>query len=488
MVVGELTQEVELLVIGGGPGGYVAAAHAADLGIETALVESAEVPGGVCLREGCIPSKALLHVAHLVEDATHAEAFGVAFGQPQIDFDKLRTWKTGVIRRLATGVSGLLKSRKVDYYTGRAIFENSRMVRVEGDSAAHLKFKNCIIATGSRAKTLPEKVLARELYWDAAEALALKDIPRRLLVVGGGYIGLELGQVYAGLGSEVTVIEALDALVPGADPELIKPLAARLNKQFKAIYTSATLKSGKRAGTGVDVTFNLSGQDRTENFDRVLVSIGRRPNSDGLGIEKTKAIIDERGFIRVDSQRRTDDPRIFAIGDVAGEPMLAHKASAEGKVAAEAVAGKPTVFEPSAIPAVIYTDPEVAWCGLTEKQAKEQGLDVKITRFPWVASGRAVAMSRTEGLTKLIFDAKSKRMLGVGIVGLHAGDLISEGVLGIEMAAVAEDVALTIHPHPATSETIMEAAEAASGHSIHGPAEPAAKVAPRGAASAAAAS
>jgi dihydrolipoamide dehydrogenase len=479
MVVGELTEEVELLVIGGGPGGYVAAAHAADLGIDTALVESAEVPGGVCLREGCIPSKALLHVAHLVEDATHAESFGITFGPPGIDYEKLRNWKAGVIRRLATGVSGLLKSRKVEYFTGRAVFENSRTVRIEGESTSHLKFKHCIIATGSRAKTLPEKVLARDLYWDAAEALALKEIPRRLLVVGAGYIGLELGQVYAGLGSEVTVIEALDAIVPGADPELIKPLAAKLNKQFKAIHTSATLKSGRRSAAGIDITFNVGGQDRTETFDRALVSIGRRPNSDGIGLEKTKVLLDDRGFIRVDPQRRTEDPRIFAIGDVAGEPMLAHKASAEGKVAAEAIAGKPTVFEPAAIPAVIYTDPEVAWCGLTEKQAKEQGLEVKITRFPWVASGRAVAMSRPDGLTKMIFDAQTQRLLGVGIVGAHAGDLIAEGVLGIEMAAVAEDVALTIHPHPSTSETVMEAAEAAAGHAIHGPPEPAAKPLPR---------
>lgn len=475
MVVGELTEEVDLLVIGAGPGGYVAAAHAADLGLDTAIIESAEVPGGVCLREGCIPSKALLHVGHIVENAQHAAAFGVAFSAPSFDIEKLRTWKAGVIRRLSTGVSGLLKNRKITYYTGQASFDGSRSVRVEGGSVAHVRFKHCIIAAGSRAKTLPEKVLPRDCYWDAADALKLETIPTRLLVVGGGYIGLELGQVYASLGSAVTCIEALDALVPGADPELIKPLAAKLNKQFAAIHTSATLKSGRKVDGGVEVTYTVAGQDRTERFDRVLVSIGRRPNTDNLGLDKTKVRLDDKGFIKVDAQRRTDDIRIYAIGDVAGEPMLAHKASAEGKVAAEAIAGKPTVFEPAAIPAVIYTDPEVAWAGLTEKQAKDQKLDVRIARFPWVGSGRAVAMARTDGLTKMIFDAQTQRLLGVGIVGAHAGDLISEAVLGIEMAAVADDIALTIHPHPATSETLMEAAEGAFGHAIHGAPDPASK-------------
>ncbi len=475
MVVGELTQEVELLVIGGGPGGYVAAAHAADLGVETALIESADVPGGVCLREGCIPSKALLHVAKIIDEADHAAGFGVTFGKPQVDIDRLKNWKNGVIRRLATGVSGLLKNRKVDYYNGRAVFENSRGVRIEGGAGAHLRFKHCIVATGSRARTLPEKVLPRDLYWDAADALALAEVPPRLLVVGGGYIGLELGQVYASLGSQVTVIEMLDSLVPGGDPELIKPLASKLAKQFAAIHTGAALKSGRRTSAGVEITYAVAGQDRTETFDRVLVSIGRRPNSDGIGLERTKVVVNERGFIRVDAQRRTDDPRIFAIGDVAGDPMLAHKASAEGRVAAEAVAGKPSAFDPAAIPAVIYTDPEVAWCGLSEKEARDQGLNVRVTRFPWVASGRAVAMGRTDGLTKLIFDADTRRLLGVGIVGAHAGDLIGEAVLGIEMSAVADDLALSIHPHPATSETIMEAAESAFGHAVHGPPDPATK-------------
>jgi dihydrolipoamide dehydrogenase len=468
MVVGELTQEVELLVIGGGPGGYVAAAHAADLGLQVALVETAPAPGGVCLHEGCIPSKALLHVSKIIGEAEHAASFGVTFGPPKFDLEKLRNWKKGVIRRLATGVTGLLKGREIDYITGRASFENSRTARIEGGEAAHIKFKHCILAVGSRAKTLPEKVMARDLYWDAAEALELSEIPKRLLVVGGGYIGLELGQVYAALGSEVTVIEALDTLVPGADQELIKPLASRLAKQFAAIHTKATLTSGKKSKGGVEITFEVDGKKLSEVFDRVLVSIGRRPNSDNIGIENTKAILDDRGFVRVDATRRTDDPRIYAIGDVAGEPMLAHKASREAKVAVEAIAGKPTEFDPAAIPAVVYTDPEVAWCGLLEHQAREQGIEIKVSRFPWTASGRAVSMARTDGLTKLIFDAATKRLIGVGIVGVHAGDLIAEGVLAMEMAAVADDLGLSIHPHPATSETLMEAAEAAFGRSVHG--------------------
>ena len=370
MVVGELQQEVDLLVIGGGPGGYVAAAHAADLGIRTTVVEAAEVPGGVCLREGCIPSKALLHVARIIDEASHADAFGVTFGEANIDLDKLRTWKNGVVRRLATGVTGLLKGRQIDLIRATATFENSRTVRLEGADVARIKFKHCIIATGSRARMLPPAVLPPELVWDAAGALALEGVPDRLLVVGGGYIGLELGQVYASLGSKVTVVEALDSLVPGIDPELAKPLIAKLTKQFEAIHVKTSLKSARRKGEGAEVEFQSDGKTRTEFFDRILVSIGRRPLSDGIGLENTKVKVDERGYIMVDEQRRTTDPRIYAIGDVAGDPMLAHKASAEGKVAAEAIAGKPVAFEPNAIPAVIYTDPEIAWCGMTEKEAK----------------------------------------------------------------------------------------------------------------------
>jgi dihydrolipoamide dehydrogenase len=467
MVVGELTQETDLVIIGAGPGGYVAACAAADHGIRTTLIERAEVPGGVCLREGCIPSKALLHVARIIDDAHDAGAFGVTFGPPQMDVGRLRDWKNGVIRKLSTGVKQLLAARKVEYLPGVAEFESSNVIRVEGPESTRLKLRHCIIATGSSARMLPESILPRELVWDAADALKVQEVPRRLLVVGGGYIGLELSQVYAALGSEVTVIEALDAILSGADPDLARPLVARFRRQMKAIHTSATLKGARKNGPAVAVTYAVGGQDRTEEYDRVLVSVGRQPNSAGLGLEHTRVKVDDRGFITVDAQRRTTDKRIFAIGDVAGEPMLAHKAMREAKVAVETIAGKPAEFDPACIPAVVYTDPEVAWCGVTEAEAKAKGMEVKVTKFPWSASGRAVAMGRTDGLTKMIFDAASQRLVGVGIVGAHAGDLIAEAVLAMEMAAVAEDIGSSIHPHPATSETLGEAAEALFGRAVH---------------------
>jgi len=468
MVVGELTQECELLVIGGGPGGYVAAAAGADMGLQTCCVELADVPGGVCLREGCIPSKALLHVAKIIDDAAHAESFGVAFGEPKTDVDKLRSWKNGVIRKLAGGVKSLLAGRKVEYINARATFENSKTVRLEGSDVARIKFKHCIIATGSRARTLPPAIMPRELCWDAADALRLDEVPKRLLVIGGGYIGLELGQVYSSLGSEVTVLEALPAILAGADPDLAKPLLSKLRKQFKEIITGASLDGAKKKGDGVEVAYSVEGKGKTEVFDKVLVSVGRRPNSDNIGIENTKVKVNDRGFIEVDPARRTTDPKIYAIGDVAGDPMLAHKAMREAKVAVDAICGHPAVFDPACIPAVVYTDPEVAWCGVTEAEANAKGMDVKVTKFQWGASGRAVAMGRTDGITKMIFDAKTQRLLGVGIAGAHAGDLISEGVLALEMAAVAEDISTSIHPHPATSETLAEAAEAMFGKAVHG--------------------
>lgn len=467
MVVGEFTQETDLLIIGGGPGGYVAACAAADHGIRATVIEKADVPGGVCLREGCIPSKTLLNIAKIMDEAEEATQFGITFGKPKADIDKIREWKNGVVKKLAGGVKQLLAGRKVEYINGSARFESSTSVRVEGSDVAHVKFKHCIIATGSSAKLLPESLMPRELCWDAADALKVSEIPKRLMVIGGGYIGLELGQVYAKFGSEVTVLEALDGLLLGADPDLSRPLINKLKKQMKAIHTSAVLKGAKKSGSAVAVTYSIGGTDRTEEYDRVLVSVGRRPNTDQIGLEKTKVSVNDRGFIQVDSQRRTTDKRIFAIGDVAGEPMLAHKAMREGKVAVETIAGKAAAFDPACIPAVVYTDPEVAWCGITEAEAKKQGLNVKVTKFPWSASGRAVAMGRTDGLTKMIFDQKTQRLLGVGIVGAHAGDLISEAVLAMEMAAVAEDIAVSIHPHPATSETLAEAAEAMLGFASH---------------------
>ncbi len=467
VVVGELTEETDLLVIGGGPGGYVAAFRAADLGVQTTLVDENAVLGGVCLREGCIPSKALLHVGHLVQDATEAGGFGITFAPPKIDVDKLRAWKQSVVDRLCGGINTLAKKREVRVLEGHARFEDSRTVRVDGNGVVRLKFKHAIIATGSRAKTLPAKLVPPECCIDASAALNLESIPASLLVIGAGYIGLELGQVYAALGSKVTVIEALDQMLTGCDADLVRPLAARLKKQFAAIYTGATLEAVKKANAGIEVTFSQAGQRQTQPFDRVLVSVGRQPNSDQVGLENTKVTKDERGFIQVDESRRTTDKRIYAIGDVAGNPMLAHKASREGIVAAEAIAGQASVFDAQAIPAVVYTSPEIAWCGLTEGEAKQRNVEIKVGKFMWGASGRAIAMGRPEGLTKVIADAGGRRILGIGIVGEHAGDLIAEAVLAIEMGATAEDLALTIHPHPTTSETLMEAAESVLGSAIH---------------------
>lgn len=467
MVVGELTEQTDLLVIGAGPGGYVAAFRAADLGLQTTLVDLDPQLGGVCLRVGCIPSKALLHVAHLIETAAMAKDFGVSFTRPEIDVGQLRAWKQSVVDKLCGGIKTLAKKREVRIVQGRARFEDSRTVRIEGGDVARLKFKNAIIATGSRPKTLPEKLMPADCCIDSTGALALPDIPKTLLVVGGGYIGLELGQVYAAFGTKITVIEALDRILTGCDDDLARPLAARLKKQFDAIHVGAAIDSVKKIGQEVEVAFTKEGKKETLRFDRVLVSVGRQPNSDGLGLETTKVVINDRGFIEVDAARRTADKRIYAIGDVAGNPMLAHKASREGIVAAEAIAGKPSVFDSRAIPAVVYTSPEVAWCGLTEAEAKERGTEIKVGKFAWGASGRAIAMGRPEGLTKIIADPKTGRVLGVGIVGEHAGDLIAEAVLAIEMGAAAEDLAMTIHPHPSTSETVMEAAESVLGTAIH---------------------
>ena len=467
MVVGELTEQTDLLVIGGGPGGYVAAFRAADLGLQTTLVDTNELLGGVCLREGCIPSKALLHVAHLIESAAEAQEFGIAFGPPTLAIDKLREWKQSVVTRLCGGINTLAKKRQVRVLQGHAHFEDSRTVRVDGEQAVRLKFGHAIVATGSRAKRLPDKLVPPDCCIDSTGALDLAGVPPTLLVIGGGYIGLELGQVYAALGSRVTVMEALDRVLTGCDDDLARPLVARLKKQFDAIHTEVTLESVRRVGDEVEVVSSRNGQRETTRFGRVLVSVGRQPNSDGVGLEHTKVIVNDRGFIEVDPTRRTVDKRIYAIGDVAGNPMLAHKASREGIVAAEAIAGRPTIFDPRAIPAVVYTSPEVAWCGLTEADAKARSVAIKVGKFMWGASGRAIAMGRPEGLTKIIADATTERVLGVGIVGQNAGDLISEAVLAMEMGATAEDLALTIHPHPSTSETVMEAAESVLGTAIH---------------------
>lgn len=467
MVVGELTEQTDVLVIGGGPGGYVAAFRAADLGLQTTIVESDPRLGGVCLREGCIPSKALLHVAHVVESAAEAREFGVTYGAPQIAVDQLRAWKQAVVDKLCGGIRALAKKREVQVIQGHARFEDSRTVRIEGDQVARLKFKNAIIATGSRPKSLPATLIPPECVLDSTGALALADVPPSLLVVGAGYIGLELGQVYAALGSRVTVIEVLDRILAGCDDDLARPLAAKLKRQFAAIHTGVQLESTRKVGAQLEVTFTKDGQKTTQIFDRVLVSVGRQPNSDQLGLENTKVVVNDRGFIEVDETRRTADKRIYAIGDVVGNPLLAHKASREGLVAAEAIAGRPVVFDVRAIPSIVYTSPELAWCGLTETEARERGIEVKVGKFPWGASGRAISMGRPEGLTKVLADPQTHRVLGVGAVGAQAGDLIAEGALALEMGATAEDLALTVHPHPSLSETIMEAAESVFGTSIH---------------------
>jgi dihydrolipoamide dehydrogenase len=468
--MGELPREVDVVVLGGGPGGYAAAFRAADLGLDTVLVDARGALGGECLHVGCIPSKALLGIAALIHDAAEAKDAGVVFGPASVDGAKLRAWTQRSIDRLAKGLAGVAKARGLDMVTGRGRFEPDGSIRVAREDAppATLQFKHAIVATGSRPATLPG-IEPGPRVWDSTAALGLPATPARLLVVGGGYIGLELGSVYAALGSEVTVVELLDGLLPGVDRDLVAPLARRLGKRFKQILLGTKLTAVRTEADAVHVELAGDGAPPRLEVDHLLVAVGRRPATDDLGLEHTRAQRDARGFIVVDPQRRTADPRVFAIGDAAGEPMLAHKAMAEGLVAAEAAAGHPAAFEPQAVPAVVFTDPEIAWCGLMESEARARGLDVRATKVPWSASGRAVAMGRTDGLTKLVFEKASGRVLGVGVVGPHAGDLLAEGALAIEMGAVAEDLAGTIHTHPTLSETLGEAAELFLGHPIHLP-------------------
>jgi dihydrolipoyl dehydrogenase len=463
-------QSLNIAVIGGGPGGYAAAFLAADLGMSVTIIDPELNPGGVCLYRGCIPSKALLHVAKLLEESHQAKDWGIEFAAPRIDLARLRSWKENVVKKLTGGLGVLSKQRKVKYVQGRASFENSTTLRVTktDGSEESLAFDRIVIATGSRPAVVPSLKLDTPRMMDSTGGLNLEDIPGTLLVVGGGYIGLELGSVYAALGTRVTVVEMLPGLLPGADRDLVLPLHKRLEKMFDSILLNTTVASVKDEGNGIRA--KLKGQDGSEQekvFDRVLVSVGRKPNSEIPGLEKTGVRVGERGFIQVNKQLQTDDPSIYAIGDVVGEPMLAHKASHEGRVAVEAMAGHKVAFEPNAIPAVVFTDPEVAWCGLTETQAQKENREIKVAKFPWAASGRAITLDRPEGMTKLIVDPQSERVLGVGIVGAGAGEMIAEGVLAIEMAALASDIALTIHPHPTLSETVMEAAEVFFGTSTH---------------------
>jgi dihydrolipoamide dehydrogenase len=464
-----MADQKNIAVIGAGPGGYAAAFLAADLGMQVTLIDRDANPGGVCLYVGCIPSKALLHVAAVINESEHAKAWGVNFSSPKIDIEKLRTFKSNVVSKLTGGLGQLAKQRKVKYLRGTASFVDSHTLSVKkqeggngsGAKEEKLRFDNIIIATGSRPVRIPGISIDSPRVMDSSGALDLPDIPKSLLVVGGGYIGLELGTVYAALGTKVSVVEMTGGLLPGADRDLVRPLAARIQKSFAAVMLNTKVASVKEEKNGIRVRFEGAEVKESEQvFDRVLVSVGRRPNHEIEGLDKTGVTKTQRGFIEVDLQRRTKDPAIYAIGDVAGEPMLAHKATHEGRVAVEAIAGhKGASFEPRAIPAVVFTDPEIAWCGLTESQAEAEKKQIKIARFPWAASGRAVTLDRTEGLTKLIIDPQTERVLGAGIVGPGAGELISECVLAVEMSAVASDVQLTIHPHPTLSETTMNAAE-----------------------------
>jgi len=459
MVMGDLVDEVEVAVLGGGPGGYSAAFRCAELGLETVVIDAAQRLGGACLFEGCIPSKALLHVAAVLSEVERAKEFGVDFGEPRISLDPLRKWKQErVVGKLARGLTAVAKAKGVAVIGGHGVFEDSSTLRIEaGETLRKVRFKHAIVATGSRPSGLPGLTLQSERVMDSTVALELPDIPARLLVIGGGYIGLELGTVYATLGSRVTLVEMTDGLLPGVDRDLVQPLQRRVDKIFAAIHLGTKVAALRE--TGAQIEADLKGRE-TERFDRVLVAVGRRAQSDGLGLEVTRVRLTERGrFVQVDERCRTEDPRIYAVGDVTGEPMLAHRAMRQGKVAAEAVAGRLAAFDNVAIPAVVFTDPEIAWCGLSEAQAKGQGLTVKVAKFQWAASGRAATIGRSDGLTKLVADAASGRVLGVGIVGPGAGELIAEASLAVETAALVEDVAVTIHAHPTLSESLMEAAE-----------------------------
>jgi len=468
-----------LVVLGAGPGGYAAAFLGAELGLDVTLVDDSENPGGVCLYRGCIPSKTLLHVAQTIHEARAASAWGVRFAPPEIDLAALRTHKEKVVSRLTSGLGQIAKQRKVKFIRGRGRFTGPQSLHVRSDSElVEFDFDYAIVATGSRPAIPGPLRLDSPLVMDSTDALELADVPERLLVIGGGYIGLEMSTVYAALGSHVTVVEMLDGLLPGADRDLVRPLARKMEKELSEILLNTRVaamrevlpetegKAGGKPAIEVDLQ---SSDDETETrtFDKVLVAVGRLPNSADLGLDTTAAKIDERGFLSVDRQLRTDEPSIFAIGDVAGEPMLAHKATREGRVAVEALLGEPTEFDPLAIPAVVFTDPEVAWCGLTEAEAKRQHIDVNVVRFPWGASGRAVTVGHTEGITKLIVEESTQRILGVGITGTGAGELIAEGTLAVEMGARVSDLELTIHAHPTLSETVMEAAESLFGQATH---------------------
>lgn len=454
----------EVVVLGSGPGGYTAAFRAADLGKQTVLIERYPALGGVCLNVGCIPSKALLHAARVIAEADEMSHFGVVFGKPKIELDKLRDWKGSVVEKSIRGLSGLAKQRKVTVVQGTGMFTSPHMIEVKTpEGVKKVSFDHAIIAAGSQSARIPGLPYDDPRLMDSTAALELKDIPKRLLVIGGGIIGLEMACVYDGLGSKVTVVELLDGLIPGADRDLIRPLQKRVEKRYEGLYLKTKVTKLEAQKDGLKATFEGENAPAPQVYDRVLLAVGRRANGKAIGAEAAGVVVNERGFIPVDKQMRTNVPHIHAIGDIVGDPMLAHKASYEGKIAAEVIAGHKVAFDARTIPSVAYTDPEIAWMGLTETQAKAEGIEIEKASFPWAASGRARAMARDEGMTKLILDKNSRRLLGAGMVGPNAGELIAETVLALEMGADAEDIALTIHAHPTLSETSMFAAEIAEG-------------------------
>ena len=461
--------ETEVAVIGAGPGGYPAAFALADRGKKVTLIDPELNPGGVCLYRGCIPSKALLHAAKVAEEARDAADFGLSYAEPEIDPGKLFSWKDEVVSKLTGGLRTLVRARKIDYLRGRASFASSgalRVVTASGEEKEVL-FENAVISTGSVSRRIPGADFSSPNVVDSDGALSMGEIPKTLLVVGGGYIGLELGTFFSSLGTEVTVVEMLPGLVQGVDRDLAGVLKKRLDKKFRSIMLETKLVSISELDGEVQVMFEADGKSFRERYEKVLISVGRVPFTEGLGLENTRVAVDAKGFIETDSQRRTADPAIFAIGDVAGEPMLAHKATYEGRIVAEVITGAKTQYDPRAVPAVIFTDPEIAWCGVTESEARESGMEVDVSKFPWAASGRALTLNRTDGLTKIIAHRGTKRVVGVGIVGTQAGELISEAVVAIEMGATTEDISFSIHPHPTLTETIMEAAEGIYGASTH---------------------
>ena len=462
--------EKQVTVIGGGPGGYAAAFLAADLGMNVTLIDKEKNPGGVCLYRGCIPSKALLHIAKLITETEEAKDWGLDFAKPKINLDRLREWKNEVVAKQTGGLGQLIKVKKVNYIQGKASFLNSSTLKIEkaDGKTDEQNFENAIIATGSVIITIPSLNIKSDRLLNSTSALDLPEIPKTLLVIGGGYIGLELGSVYSALGTKVSVVEMMPGLLPGADRDLVSFLSKRIEKSYEKVMLESKVSELKEVKNGIQVKIqDKEGKTTNETYDYVLMSIGRKPTTEGLGLENTNVKVNERGWIKVTNQMKTDDPNIYAIGDIAGEPMLAHKASHEGRTAVEIIHGKKVAFEPMAIPAVVFTDPEIAWAGLTETQAKGKNIKFEVAKFPWAASGRASTLGRSDGVTKLIIDPDTERILGVGICGPGAGELIAEGVLAIEMGANATDLKLTIHPHPTLSETVMEAAEVFFGQSTH---------------------